>query len=298
MASEKIISYAKFQEEYGNENACRKYLFQSRWKDGYICPKCGCRKYSFLTKRKLYQCCDCRHQQSLTAGTVMHRSHLPLTTWFWAIFLIARDKRGYSAAMLSRELAVTYKTAWFLLHRIRSAMSERDSMYPLLGFVEIDDTYFGKPSRGGKRGRGTDKTKVIVALSKTTEGKPQYIKMQVVPNLKGKTIGRFVRENISEKSIIQGDAYRSYRKPLSDKYVHEYEVFSPNSENLKWLHIMIGNAKAFVAGTFHGLGAKHLGKYLDEFSYRFNRRYLPDIFASLCSAVANAQPFSLAELKG
>ncbi len=135
-------------------------------------------------------------------------------------------------------------------------MSERDSIYQLFGLVEIDDTYFGRPSRGGKRGRGTNKTKVIVALSKITEGKPQYIKMQVVPNLKGKTIGKFVRKNISEKSIIQGDAYHSYRKPLSENYVHEYKVFSPDSENLKWLHIMIENAKTFVVGTFHGAWIK------------------------------------------
>jgi len=225
MANEKAISYARFQEQFGDEDACREYLIKNRWKGEYICPKCGCKEYYFLPNRNLYQCKHCRHQQSLTAGTVMHCSHLPLTTWFWAIFLIAKDKRGYSAAMLSRELDLPYNTAWFLLHRIREAMTQRNSLYQLSGIVELDDTYFGAPLKGAKRGRGTGKTKVIVAVSKTADGKPLYVKMQVVPDIKGATIGKFAKANICEQSIIQTDAYHSYRKPLAQKYFHEYEVF-------------------------------------------------------------------------
>ena len=296
MAKQTSISYAKFQEQFSNEDSCREYLFKRRWNGQFICPKCGCTEYYFLSKRHLYQCKNCRHQQSLTAGTVMHRSHLSLMTWFWAIFLIAKDKRGYSAAMLSRELDLPYNTAWFLLHRIRTAMSQRDSQYRLSGIVELDDTYFGKPSKGHKRGRGTAKTKVIVAVSKTTDEKPLKVKMQVVPNLKGTTIGKFVKANIDEQSTIQTDAYHSYRKPLAQKYFHQYEVFSPDSEMLKWLHILIGNAKAFVGGTFHGLGSKHLDRYLHEFCYRFNRRFCNDIFANLCSAVAASFPLPFADL--
>ena len=120
--------------------------------------------------------------------------------------------------------------------------------------------------------------------------------MQVVPNLKGKTIGRFAQSNINEHSTIQTDTYHSYRKPLSEKYIHEYDVFSPDSGMLNWLYIMIGNAKAFVIGTFHGLDEKHLQNYWDEFSYRFNRRYLTDIFENLCFAVISAKPLSYAKL--
>lgn len=258
MAKENTISYAMFQNQFSNEGACREYLFISRWKGEYVCPKCGCKQYYFHSNRNLYQCKDCRYQQSLTAGTIMHRSHLPLQTWFWAIFLIAKDKRGYSAAMLSRELDLPYKTAWLLLHRIRKAMTQKNSRYQLSGIVELDDTYFGKPSKGAKRGRGTNKTKVVIAVSKTADGKPLYVKMQVIPNLKGTTIGKFAKDNICEQSTIQTDAYHSYRKPLAQKYFHEYDVFSPDSEMLKWLHILIGNAKAFVIGTYHGLGKKHL----------------------------------------
>ena len=117
----------------------------------------------------------------------MHRSHLPLLTWFWAMFLVAKDKRGFSATQLSKELDLPYNTAWFLLHRIRFAMSQREDNYLLSDIVELDDNYFGKPKQNGKRGRGTGKTKVVVAVSKTDEGKPRFIKMKVVPNLKGKS---------------------------------------------------------------------------------------------------------------
>lgn len=135
MAREKVISYAKFQEQFSSENVCREYLFKSRWKDSFVCLKCGCKKYNFLAKRNLNQCCDCRHQQSLTAGSVMHGSHLPLTAWFWAIFLIARDKRGYSAAMLSRELAV--RTAILFLQLSSLYKSALVARLFILGILSI-----------------------------------------------------------------------------------------------------------------------------------------------------------------
>jgi len=227
----------------------------------------------------------------------MDRSHLSLKKWIWAIYLVARDKRGYSAMQLSRVLNLPYSTAWFLLHRIRHAMAERDSIYMLTGIVELDDTYFGRPKKGGKRGRGTTKTKVVVAVSKDDKGKPEYAKMQVVPDLKGKTIGKFAKVCIEEGSVVQTDAYRSYRKPMSEKYLHEYQVFDADSGMLKWLHTIVGNAKAFVSGTFHGLGRKHMQSYLDEYCYRFNRRYMGgDVFSRLGLAVIRSSILRYADL--
>lgn len=187
MAQSKNIGYTQFQLRFPTEVACRKQLFEMRFPHGYICPVCGCIDYYELSTRNLYQCKGCRHQLSVTSGTVMHRSHLPLLTWFWAMFLVAKDKRGFSATQLSKELDLPYNTAWFLLHRIRFAMSQREDNYLLSDIVELDDNYFGKPKQNGKRGRGTGKTKVVVAVSKTDEGKPRFIKMKVVPNLKGKS---------------------------------------------------------------------------------------------------------------
>ena len=254
MAKAKNIGYTQFQLQFPTEDACRKQLFQMRFPDGFVCSVCGCVEYYGLKTRILYQCKGCRHQSSVTAGTVMHRSHLPLLTWFWAMYLVAKDKRGFSAAQLAKELGLPYNTAWFLLHRIRFAMSQREGNYLLDGIVELDDTYFGSPKKDGKRGRGTVKTKVVIAVSKTDDGKPRFIKMQVVTDLKGKTIAKFTQQNIKEGSTVQTDAYHSYRKPLAEKFAHQYKIFDADSDLLHWLHIVIGNAKAFVNGTFHGLG--------------------------------------------
>ena len=297
MAKQKRIGFLEVQEQFGSEEACRKYLFELRWPNGFICPRCGCREYYQISTRNKYQCKNCRYQTSVTAGTVMDRSHLDLRIWIWAIYLVARDKRGYSAKQLSVELRLPYNTAWFLLHRIRKAMAQRDDNYVLSGIVELDDTYFGKAKKGGKRGRGTAKTKVLVALSKDEDDNPQFVKMQVVPNLKGKTIDKFVKCSITEGAVVQSDAYRSYRKPLAEKYLHEYQVFDADTDMLHWLHIVIGNTKAFVLGTFHGLGKKHLQSYLDEFCYRFNRRFVfGEIFSRLACAVMASSPLRFADL--
>ena len=294
---QKKMGVLEVQKQFDTEEACEEYLFELRWPNGFICPRCGCREYYEIATRKKYQCKNCRYQSSVTAGTVMDRSHLDLRIWIWAIYLVARDKRGYSANQLAIELRLPYNTAWYLLHRIRKAMAQRDDNYVLSGIVELDDTYFGKAKKGGKRGRGTAKSKVLVALSKDEDDNPQFVKMQVVPNLKGKTIGKFAKCSITEGAIVQSDAYRSYRKPLAEKYLHDYQVFDADADMLHWLHIIIGNTKAFVLGTFHGLGKKHLQSYLDEFCYRFNRRFVHgEIFSRLACAVTTSSPLRFADL--
>jgi hypothetical protein len=297
MAKKQEMGFMEFCEKYSTEEACREQLRQLRWPNGFACPRCGCVECYAVPTRNKYQCKACHYQASLTSETVMHRSHLPLKTWFWAIYLVASDKRGYSAAQLSRQLKLPYSTAWFLLHRIRDAMGQRDAEYLLSGLVEMDDTYFGGPTSGGKRGRGTKKTKAMVAVSKDSKGKPQFIKMRVVPNLRGKTIGSFAHDNIQPGSTIQSDGLLSYRKPLADNYTHQYEIYDPDTGLLHWLHTIIGNAKASVNGTFHGLGGKHLQHYLDEFCFRFNRRYFHgNLFMRLAHAVVRAKPCPLSAL--
>jgi hypothetical protein len=229
----------------------------------------------------------------------MHKTRLPIRTWFWAIYLVAQDKRGISAMSLCKQLKVTYKTAWYLLHRIREAMGKRDERYMLAGIVEFDDSYFGGPKGGGKRGRGTKKSKVLVGLSKTDDGKPQYLKMQVVPNLRGPTIGAFAAVNILQNSTIQSDAAINYRKALSEKWLHEYELSDACGQSLAWLHTIISNVKAFIQGTAHGLDSKHLQRYLNEACYRFNRRFHErDLFDHLLNAVALSSPLGWDVLKG
>jgi transposase-like protein len=229
----------------------------------------------------------------------MEKSPLPYKTWLWAIYLVAVDKRGISAMALMRQLHVTYKTAWFLLHRIRAAMGSRDEKYLLDGCVEFDDSYFGGTHTGGKRGRGTDKTPVLLAVSKDKRGIARFMKLRVVPNLKGATVGKFAAETIAPGSTIESDALRSYQKALREKYNHNWQIFDTEKEMLIWLHTIVSNVKEDILGTFHGVSRKYLQRYLDEIAYRFNRRFMqPVLFDHLLDAVTDSKPLRLELLKG
>ena len=184
MAKGEQITFKAFRTRFATEKSCRDYLFAQRFPDGFVCPKCGCRAYYALKTRQTCQCKQCRRQTSVTAGTVMHRTHLPLTVWFWAFYLCATDKRGISAKGLAGQLGISYESAWFLLARIRRAMRERDQRYLLKGLVEMDEAYLGAPKRGKKRGRGTERGKMAVAVSKDEKGHPQFLHLQIIPNMR------------------------------------------------------------------------------------------------------------------
>jgi len=186
MSKKKMLSFTQFIKRFPNEKACVEYLHKIKWPDGFECPVCGCRHGYALKKRRQYQCARCRHQTSLTANTVMHRSHLPLTKWFWAIYLVACDKRGISALAMAGKIEVCYETAWNMLRRIRAAMEMRDEHYVLQGIVEFDDSYFGAGKKGnnpGKGGRARGNQAVFVAVSKDEKGSPAYLRMQLTPNI-------------------------------------------------------------------------------------------------------------------
>ena len=270
MAKGKRFPLGTFMKRFSTEAKCQEYLAGLRWKSGYVCPKCGYR-HAYRLANGRYQCAKCRHQVSVTAGTVLHKTHMPLTQWFLAFYFVCQDKRGISAVQLERMLGTTYKTAWYMLRRIRAAMGQRDKIYQLNGNIEFDDAYFGGPSVGKKRGRGTEKTKVFVALSLTELGNPRFLKMQVTPNIKQASVKKFARVALADGSVIHSDGYRSYI-PALEGYTHEHKPYDPDSGLLHWLHIIISNAKAFILGTYHGLPQKYLQSYLDEYTFRFCRR--------------------------
>ncbi len=196
---------------------------------------------------------------------------MPLRQWFLAFYLVSQDKRGISAVQLEIQLGVTYKTAWYMLKRIRGAMGQRDGTYQLSGTIEFDDAYFGGPVAGKKRGRGTEKAKVFVALSLDEHGHPLYLKMQVTTNIKQSSVRKFARSAFAEGSVIHSDGYSSYI-PALEGYTHQHKLYDPSSGLLHWLHIVISNVKAFILGTYHGLPKSNLQSYLDEYCFRFNRR--------------------------
>ena len=211
MAHAESITFWEFRTRFSTEEACRAELFRLRFPNGFVCPKCGCTEYYPVRGRNTFQCRACRHQTSVTAETVMHRTHLPLTVWFWAIYLCATDKRGISAVQLSRTLGICYESAWYLLHRIRRVMTQRDENYALSGIVEMDDGYVGGATHNGKRGRGTDKAKIVVALSKTENGAALFTQMQVVEDVTSKTLQQVVGKTVATGAKIKCDGYKSYR---------------------------------------------------------------------------------------
>jgi transposase-like protein len=223
MAKQESLNLIEFQKRFNTEEACHDHLFQMKWPEGYRCAKCN-HDQCFVTKTrklKLYECKQCRYQATVTVETVMEKTRVDLTKWFWAIYLTAHDKRGVSAVMLSEELGLSYKTSWLMLHKIRKAMGDREAQYTLAGIVELDDAFFGAPTEGGKRGRGTEQTKVLVGLSLNEKGHPQYVKMEVVPDVKGITLVEFASRALQPGSQINSDAYHSYRALAKEGFEHD-----------------------------------------------------------------------------
>ncbi|MCY9669537.1 IS1595 family transposase [Paenibacillus alginolyticus] len=303
MAKQESMNLIQFQKKFQTEEACHQHLFKMKWPEGYHCPKCQHQKaYEIKTRNlPLYECTNCQHQTTVITGTIFEKTRTDLVKWFWAIYLIAQDKRGVSATYLSDELGIAYQTAWTIQHKVRKAMGERDAAYTLAGIVELDEAFFGAPTEGGKRGRGTEQTAVLVALSLDKKGCPKYLKMQVIPDVKGTTLTDFATTYIEAGSTIASDRYRSYQALAKNGFHHEAKKYDlkENPDHLKWLHTIISNAKAFIGGTYHGLDPKHLQAYLDEFCYRFNRREVKsELFNRLVHCCLSSTTITYPELVG
>ena len=293
------MNLKEFMDRFHTEEACREHFFHTKWPEGYQCPKCGHGEYSFIKSRNLYQCKNCDHQASLTAGTIMHRSHTGLREWFLAIYLFTHDKRGISASGLAKSAGISYYTAWLMLHKLREAMSSRDSEYFLSGLVEMDDAFFGAPAVNGKRGRGTDKTPAIIALSLDEKNCPQYVNIEIVGTVDGANIVKAARSMVQPGATIRTDGLPAYNGLGGEGYEHQGELFDPENrpEHLHWLHVIVSNLKAFIQGTYHGLEIKHLQRYFDEFCYRFNRRrFANQLFNRLLTACASTATITYAQL--
>lgn len=300
MAQREAMTIMEFMKRFGTEEACREYLYHIRWSEGFVCPKCGAMDKPYQIKcRNQYQCRHCNHQASVTAGTIMDKTRTALTKWFMAIYLMGQDKRGCSALKLMRELKIAYDTAWTMSHKIRKAMGERDSHYLLSGIVEMDDSFFGGAHAGSKRGRGTDKAPVIFSLSLDKKGRPGYLRAQVVKRVDGETVKQVAKAHINPGCALRSDGLHAYHSLSASGYQHEPKVFDlkENPKHLKWIHVMISNAKAFIAGTCHGLSNVHLQAFLDEFCFRFNRRkWASQIFGRTLSACVLAGVFTRSQI--
>ncbi len=289
-------------ENYETEYS-REKLFKMRWSEGFICPHCGNKTYYYHRQRHLYQCTECKYQVSVTAGTALHKTRVPLVKWFWAMYLICCDKRGISALELSKKLQLRYETAWTMSHKIRKAMKDRDSQYSLTGVIEIDETFIGSSSEGtDKKGRGSEKIPVVVSVS-TTDDKMLFAKMHVVESVNSEEIDKIVASSIPPGETIKTDGLNIYKSLSKQGYRHERFVIKGSGKKahdlLKWVHIIAGNAKAWINGTFHGIDKKHLQSYLDEFCYRLNRRFHEnELLDRVLFACVNSKGTTYSELYG
>lgn len=270
-------SLAEFQARFSTEEACAAYLAQSRWPDGFICPRCGGTEAFSLARRGLYQCKPCGYQVSLTAGTVMHRTRVPLTQWFRAAYLMTTLTPGISAVQLQRQLGLgSYRTAWTMLHKLRRATVNPDRER-LRGKVEVDDAYVG-----GKEedvvGRQVE-TKTPVAVAVEVRGRASgRIRLRALRDMSGESLVPFVRAAVEPGSTVYTDGWSGYKGLKKAGYKHRARPMKGAknpSKLLRHAHRAVSNLKAWLLGTHHGVSPKHLQPYLDEFAFRFNRRRTP-----------------------
>jgi transposase-like protein len=270
---------AEFQDRFASEEDCRRYLVACRWPNGFRCPRCGGGNAYELAGRGLLQCRSCRHQTSVTAGTVLHRARVPLRLWFAAAYLVTTHTPGFSAVQLQRQLGLDrYETAWTMLQKLRRAMlrPERDR---IAGTVEVDETYVGGVEEGRRGGRHRDSTKSIVvgAVEVRDGGGSGRIRLAVVEDLSAASLTGFVAASVQPGNTVLTDGWQGYA-PLRHAYDHRPSTVGElrnASKLLPRVHRTFSNLKTWLKGTHHGVSAKHLPHYVNEFVFRFNRRRTP-----------------------
>lgn len=294
---EKTLAYVdmtlpQFQRQFSTEESCLDAIFDARWPRGFVCPKCGHNDGVRLRSRsRIVECSSCRRQTSITSGTLFHRSHLSLVLWFLSIYLFAQDKGGASASRLSKQVGMSYPTAWFVLQRLRIAMQTRDKNLTLAGYIELDEAFFGGRSKS-KRNRKppwTNKKTVLVLVE--SEGKQAgNVVMKVVNSAQYNDLKPVIAASV--ESDPGGQWFRSdgsgahhvvmqfgHHIKMGHVPVHEQD------QELRCVSLAVSHAKRFFKGTYHQFCKLHIQRYLDEFCYRWNRRHL---FAQLPSHLLTA----------
>jgi transposase-like protein len=286
-----------YDERFQNPFAAADYLESIRWPNGPICPHCGVedpKHYRLKNQtRKLWKCRACRKQFTVTVGTIFEGSHIPLNKWLLAFYLLCSSKKGMSAHQLHRMLGVTYKTAWFMAHRIRYAMEQPAFSKLLSGTVEADETYIGgKPRRSNRRqykpldsrqpderlrktGRGSDKTPVVALVERGGE-----VRSFRLANVTADELGGAIRRHVSREAHLRTDAFQSYKKVgqeyASHAVVDHADVYVMGDAHTNTAENFFSLLKRGINGIYHHVSEAHLPRYLAEFDYRYNNRTLTD----------------------
>ena len=257
--------------EYGSEEKCRAYLEELRWPDGVRCPRCGSDRISRIKARAQFDCDADRYQFSVTSGTIFHDSHLPLWKWFLAAYVTGESKKGMSANQLKRMLGVSYKTAWYLSHRIRAAMKD-EFFEPLSGIVEADETYVGQHKRGEfGRQLGTNRAVVLGVVQRGGR-----VRLKVTDRPTSKSIHAFLDESVEDADALFTDEWRSYIHALEGTphgtVRHRAKQWVQGDVHTQTIESVWSLLKRSIIGSYHHLSVKHLDAYLDEMAFRYNNR--------------------------
>lgn len=301
------MSIPEFLGRFGTEAQCAEAVRLARWPEGFSCPRCGEANHYVVGHgvRKLFQCTGCRHQTSLTAGSLMEHTKLPLTTWFLAIYLISQAKTGLSALALKRQLGVSYPTAWLLHQKINRAMAQQDSLHRLDGMVQLDDAYLGGQRAGGTAGRGSEnKVPFVAAVSVDHRGHPRHLKLSVLSEFTSRAIGQWASASLMPGTRVRSDGLRCFAAVTSAGCVHlpfvVGNLLPRQLPEFTWVNTILGNLKTTLAGAYHALKyRKYAATYLAAFAYRFNRRFdLRDLVPCLIVDVVRAEPASETVVRG
>ncbi len=273
-------------ELLSTDDKCRELLERLRWPEGPECPRCKSREVvRLVTAVKLLYCKECDYQFTATVGTIFHDSHLSLTKWFMVTLLLCEARKGISANQIKRTVGMSYKTAWYLCHRIRAAMKEVDR--PMLdGTIEMDETYVGGKERCGTRGWNTpDNNKEIVIGIRQRGGELRFFHAS---DVKSGTLAKYIKENVSaDVDVMVTDEMPAYPKAMISAGVHgskhktirhKSKIYVDGDIHTNIVESAFSLLKRGIMGSWHKISAKHLPAYLDEMTFRFNRRKSPALF--------------------
>jgi transposase-like protein len=274
-------SLSSLNVDFDTDAECRQALEELRWPNGVACLKCGSKSISRITTRKQYDCNACRHRFSVTTGTVFNDTHLALPKWFIAVFLMCESKKGISSEQLKRTLGVAKKTAWYLNHRIRKAMSDLHAAQ-LTGTVEVDETYIGSKRRTRGVGQGNWRPfKQIILGAVERNGR---LRMSAGIDNRKVNLHGFIREQVAEDCPrIYTDELPAYKGIGDENTIHETVNHSAKEYVRGDVHTntiegAFGLFKRGLVGSFHQISRKHLDRYLDEFEFRYDNRRNPYLF--------------------
>jgi transposase-like protein len=295
---QKELSLLDFQKRFRSERDCQQALLEARWPEGFICGACGHDCAYLLSRRPIMQCSLCRHQTSVTAGTIFHKTRIPLLIWFWMIYLVAQDKGGASASRLAKQLDIRYATVWSLLHKIRSAMTKREENIILDGLLEIDHAFFGRAATAKKPLKANNQSLALVMIERLGK-RAGRLAISVVSSANRDSIRAIVERRVKPEQRIRSDGFSAnyVMRSMGHRLTAKTLPAEKSCRELPWVHLAIALAKRFLLGTYHGVSSKYLQSYLDEFCYRFNRRASGNAhFTRLLNACILANPTNYAVL--